>query len=310
MSSYDIIPDIHGQFCKLNHLLNHLGWTFQNNAWRNSDLSRKIIFLGDFIDRGNNNGDVLRTVRTLVDAGVAYAIMGNHELNAIHFHCIDPETDEPVRKHDCRNKHTHESFLREFPIGSRGARDAVEWFKTLPFWLDLDEFRVVHAHWAETSLEALRAVAKDGVLPADLLIDAGRKNSFLNKHVELLTKGPEISLPKGVTIRDVAGQVRSEVRLAWWRTRQETWSQAVASVPDLTALPTERFAAETEAFRYPVDAKPLFFGHYWLSGPVALEARNTLCLDYSAGKDGPLIAYRFSSGDGDIKLTNILSYNL
>jgi hypothetical protein len=38
------------------------------------------------------------------------------------------------------------------------------------------------------------------------------------------------------------------------------------------------------------DAKPVFFGHYWLPGPPELELPNALCLDFSAGKDGPLAA--------------------
>lgn len=39
--------------------------------------------------------------------------------------------------------------------------------------------------------------------------------------------------------------------------------------------------------------KPLFMGHYWLQGTPALLAPQVACLDYSAGKDGPLVAYRW-----------------
>ena len=57
---------------------------------------------------------------------------------------------------------------------------------------------------------------------------------------------------------------------------------------------------------YPEDAKPVFFGHYWMFGRVKLEAQNALCLDYSAGSDGPLISYRFSTDAPELALGNIL----
>ena len=49
------------------------------------------------------------------------------------------------------------------------------------------------------------------------------------------------------------------------------------------------------------DAKPVFFGHYWLPGPPVLELPNALCLDFSAGKDGPLAACRMDQGDDGLK---------
>ena len=39
--------------------------------------------------------------------------------------------------------------------------------------------------------------------------------------------------------------------------------------------------------------KPVFFGHYWLEGTPKLQTSGHVCVDYSAGKGGPLVAYRF-----------------
>jgi len=36
----------------------------------------------------------------------------------------------------------------------------------------------------------------------------------------------------------------------------------------------------------------VFFGHYWLSEKPTLQARNALCLDYSAGTTDPLVTYQ------------------
>jgi len=45
---------------------------------------------------------------------------------------------------------------------------------------------------------------------------------------------------------------------------------------------------------------PLFFGHYWLVGDIKLQSPLCACVDYSAGKGGPLVAYRF---DGEAELS-------
>lgn len=45
---------------------------------------------------------------------------------------------------------------------------------------------------------------------------------------------------------------------------------------------------------YPADDKPVFVGHYWLTGDTpALLAPNVACLDYSVAKKGLLCAYRW-----------------
>lgn len=49
---YDVIPDIHGQSCKLTAALKKLGYVERNGAWRHSDPNQTCVFLGDYIDRG------------------------------------------------------------------------------------------------------------------------------------------------------------------------------------------------------------------------------------------------------------------
>ena len=43
------------------------------------------------MDRGPQIADTLQIVRSMVEAGSARAVMGNHELNALAFHTPDPE---------------------------------------------------------------------------------------------------------------------------------------------------------------------------------------------------------------------------
>ena len=138
---YDIIPDIHGQADKLKAALTSLGYRERAGAWRHSDPHRKCVFLGDYIDRGPENGTVIDIVRRMVDAGTAQAIMGNHELNAIHFHTLNPTTREPLREHSDKNMRQHAAFLREFPSDDATRQEAIGWMKSLPLFLELEDFR-------------------------------------------------------------------------------------------------------------------------------------------------------------------------
>ena len=51
----------------------------------------------------------------------------------------------------------------------------------------------------------------------------------------------------------------------------------------------------------PIDGSPILFGHHWFSGDVALETTKVACLDWSAAREGPLVAYRW---DGEPELRN------
>ena len=118
----DLVPDLHGQAGKLDAALASLGWRRRGAGWTHPEPGRSIVFLGDFIDRGPENRAVIRTVRELMDAGRARAVMGNHELNALHFHTRHPETGEPLRAHSPKNLRQHRSFLAEFPPGAPKTR--------------------------------------------------------------------------------------------------------------------------------------------------------------------------------------------
>jgi hypothetical protein len=53
------------------------------------------------------------------------------------------------------------------------------------------------------------------------------------------------------------------------------------------------------AWRHP-DRQAIFVGDfidrgYWLTGTPSLQSSRSVCLDYSAGNGGPLVAYRFDS---------------
>jgi hypothetical protein len=302
---HDIIPDIHGQADKLTAALRRLGYNERNGAWRHSDPNRICVFLGDFIDRGPNNAEVIRIVRSMVEAGSAKAIMGNHELNAIHFHSMHPVTGKPLREHSEKNWGQHESFLREFPIGEKSTAEAIEWMRALPLFLNRDGFRVVHACWDDEQIRQLHDLAPSGVLDTEQLVMAADPKALLHDLLEVTTKGPETQLPEGYSFIDKHGHKRNEVRLQWWKSGGRSWAEVSMSVPNPDELPRTPFPTNIPITFYPADANPVFFGHYWLDGGPTLQSVNALCLDYSAGTTGPLVTYLQEAGQ-TLSLDNVV----
>ena len=305
--NYDIIPDIHGQYEKLLNLLTKLGWYEVEDCWEHSDKGRKLIFLGDFIDRGEQNGKVISLIRKLEALNVAYVIMGNHELNAIYFHSENPVTGLPLRKHSQNNIEQHKSFLHEFPLHHPITEEIINWFCSLPLFLDFHWFRVIHACWANSAVTTLRQFNSRGIFSRDFYIKNNSAKSELYRALELLTKGPEATLPTNSFFTDKTGIERQTSRLAWWRHEARSWRELCVSVPNIELIPDENFQDWDEIELYPKNAPPVFFGHYWMSFPPIFESQNTLCLDCSAGTDGPLIAYHFNPISPNLDVRNITS---
>lgn len=307
MTTYDIIPDIHGQAAKLDAALAALGWRRASLSWTHPDPNRMIVFLGDFIDRGPDSCSVLKTVRELFDTGKAKAIMGNHELNALHYHTNHPDDGKPLRDHDEKNKIQHKAFLDQFPPGDSQTRSALDWMRTLPLFLEEGGFRAVHACWDDASIKRLKVLTGNGVLSEEqLILAAGRgKPDEMFTLAEQIAKGPEHPLPDGYSFFDGEGTERHRVRLKWWYAAARTWRDIAISVPVIEDLPDAELPQTVISQTYPPDAPPVFFGHFWLRNTPLLQAPNALCLDYSAGKDGPLVSYELSDPAEPLSLENI-----
>ncbi|MGB3291813.1 MAG: polynucleotide kinase-phosphatase [Phormidesmis sp.] len=85
---FDIIGDIHGCCDELEQLLQQLGYQSKSNQAENSfwqcptythPEGRTALFLGDLVDRGPRILDTVKLVRSMVQAGSALCILGNHE---------------------------------------------------------------------------------------------------------------------------------------------------------------------------------------------------------------------------------------
>ncbi len=101
--------------------------------------------------------------RRMVDAGSAYAVLGNHEFNAMAWYHPDPaNSGDFLRTRFCpewgeKHRHQHEAFLAEVE-GKPIHAELIAWFYSLPLWLDLAEMRVVHACWHSASITYLTRI--------------------------------------------------------------------------------------------------------------------------------------------------------
>lgn len=85
-ANLDVIGDVHGLYDELLELLGKAGWILDAaGVPRHADTGRKLLFLGDLVDRGQKSLEVLRLVKRAVEAGIAYCVKGNHEAKLLRF---------------------------------------------------------------------------------------------------------------------------------------------------------------------------------------------------------------------------------
>lgn len=297
---YDIIGDIHGQAGKMKALLKKLGYRLKDGAYRNPE-GRMAIFLGDLVDRGPGQVEAITIVRNMIEAGSGLSIMGNHEWNAIRFVTRDGNGNL-VKERDPSKTKEHAAFLEQ--VGGEGTslhNEMIDWFKTLPPFLELGGIQVCHAWWKPESINVIRSGVSDrGILDDDFLFDSFIKRTLAWRAIEDVTKGYEVEMGSGASFLDHNGIPRKEVRVRWWDESADTYQKAAlvpeserTRIPDLPLPPDVVLGATSDV--------PTFVGHYWLTGTPGIQNPTTAVLDYGAGKTGPLVAYRW---DGEPVLTN------
>ena len=309
---YDLIGDIHGHAEPLKDLFGKLGYgRDRQGVWRHP--MRKAIFLGDFIDRGPAQLEVVEMARAMVKNDAALAVMGNHEFNAILYATERPGNPGGyLREHSDKNRKQHQAFLKAVgALESEGItdrqREMVEWFRTLPVYLDLPGLRVVHACWHRPSLDALAACLDEHQrVGEDSWLDVAAKGSGAYEAAEVLLKGLEIPLPTDIEFLDKDGNPRRHIRTRWWETAKLTYRDLAIVPADVIGRIPHTPIGEDILPGYDGE-KPVFVGHYWLDGEPGPLAPHIACLDYSIARQdtadrtpGKLCAYRW---DGEHELT-------
>lgn len=83
---FDIIGDVHGCFDELCELLKGLNYSveIENGEYRvTPPQGRKLIFVGDLVDRGPKIVEVLRLAMGVVASGQGFCVPGNHDMKLL-----------------------------------------------------------------------------------------------------------------------------------------------------------------------------------------------------------------------------------
>lgn len=301
----DIIGDVHGEIDVMDRLLVQLGY----DADGISAEGRRLVFLGDLIDRGPDSPAVVDKVKELVERGRAHCLMGNHELNILlgrplpgNGWLIQPN---PVEKSgEFNSKRVDPGKIDEYE----------QFFASLPIVLENDSLRLVHACWHRPSIarlmrdrslnlsitdlyrhyevdvrkklheaELAHMVEEENMFYAVALDDPDWNAEVLPAHAEaevigqmgnpirVLTSGASQVARKPFF---AAGQWRMADRQRWWETYDN-------EIPVIIGHFWRRFSTAAERISG-VFGRDVFEGiasHEWMG-----MHKNVYCVDYSVGQ--------------------------
>lgn len=306
VEGYDLIGDIHGCAVTLERLLQQLDYRKVRGVYQHA--SRRVVFLGDVIDRGPRIREALLLVHSMVERGSAEIVLGNHELNALLYFTKAKDTSEYLRSHTPSNTQQLEKTLEQFSNYPKEWDELLAWFERQPLFLEfanVDEepvFRAVHACWDAALIAEYRAKRGSAFFDKEFLHACVVPGSLEYRVRQRLTLGVDMPLPEGVRVISSDGYERFKFRTKFWAQNAQTYGDLLFQPDPIPAYIAESMISDEHRqlmINYAASEPPLFVGHYWLKGhPEALTA-NIACLDYSAVKYGKLVSYRM---DGEAQL--------
>lgn len=276
----DFIGDIHGHYTKLTRLLEKLGYWFNpETKLYFHPQNRKIVVLGDFINVGMQNEEVLSFLLRMHQTGNAYIISGNHEyFLALLYHKT------------LNNKSTFWYYLQRdyFPLfiafnnKKSKLEEYIQWICQLPLFLDFNKTKAVHAIWDENFYPFLS------------------ENNSVKKMIEFIAVHPEHKENLNKIIMGITFKFKNEksskpvfFRYKWWENDKDIpVSQMFMHKSELfpKALESE---INMEQFKIKFQQEPVFFGHFNLQGFPYLTSPTKCCLDFGGAKGGYLTSYRW-----------------
>ena len=296
---YDIIGDVHGQANLLKKLLLKLGYKKGEKGYFHAE--RKAVFVGDFINRGPEIRKTIKLIRKMVKNGNAFAVLGNHEINAILYHLNDKD-GKPLVKEPRKSYLSLFKTINEFSAYPDEWKKYLRWMRRLPIFLELGDIRIVHACWSGSAIKVVKSAYNE---------ERGKKSIFreyyknpkseLGKSITVLTKGVDLKMPGDLKIVNNKGIVPREFRLCWWenpkgKTFREMSFECKFKLPAYT-VPKEIIP---ETFFYSENEPIVFFGHYCrANGPHVIKP-NLCCVDSCVTGAKTLTAY---SWNGEKKLS-------
>ena len=137
---FDIVGDIHGCLDETLDLMGRLGYCVDLEDGRYKVAhpeGRKLVFVGDLVDRGPNSPGVIRLAMDTVASGVAFCVAGNH----------DVKLSRALRGRDVKLTHGLAESLEQLKAESEEFNSsAAEWLDRLVSHYVFDGGKLVVAH--------------------------------------------------------------------------------------------------------------------------------------------------------------------
>ena len=257
----DIIGDLHGELQALHRLLKNLG--YQEDGTHTDQ--RTLVFVGDFCDRGPDSPGTIEYVKSLINKGKAFGILGNHEINLL----IDDAKDGSGWFFDSRLESDlpfYAPFQRVQPEKKESIR---QFLASLPLVLERKDLRVVHAAWNKEAIDAIRDVKTENML--DFFVECDEKANEFAKKSGILEKYLEAKQKWKEKIEDPAAIIPMLQEYADFDLVQNRFNpirlltsgtEAAAETP-FFAGNRWRFSDRTPWWDHYDEPVPVVFGHYW-----------------------------------------------
>jgi len=140
---FDIISDVHGCLHELNQLLEKLGceWDGDSNVFAPPD-GRKIVFVGDIVDRGPSSYAALVVVKQMMRKGYALSVQGNHDNKLMRF----------CQGRNVVQNHGLDKTIKQLEKAGGDKDRTAKFIEGLPYFLLLDDGKlaVTHAAWRDS----------------------------------------------------------------------------------------------------------------------------------------------------------------
>lgn len=166
-----IVGDIHGCLEMLERLLDKIAWSPEND---------RLIFLGDYIDRGDNSKGVIDLLLEISgSSSLVQCLIGNHEHSFLEYLNTGRIMGFILNGGDA----TLESYRA--PESAGGGVDIpqehINFLRSLEHWIELDDYYVVHAGF-RPGVDLARQSLEDLIWIRDTFIfsdyDFGKKVIF------------------------------------------------------------------------------------------------------------------------------------
>jgi len=301
----DIIGDIHGEYQVLENLLEQLG--YDKNGY--SSTGRRLVFLGDIIDRGPDSPAVIEKIIDLIDNGRAQCLMGNHELNILLDRGL-PGNGWFIQPNQLEKTGEFQSRL----VDPHKINEYLEFFYSLPLVLENDSLRLAHACWHGPSVARLRNDMNSELSIIDLFrnyeLDVRKKLHLTgldqrvdkeNRHYSVALDDPqwEAEILDAHAEAELISQNENPIRMltsgavniaktpffamGHWRMADLSrwWEQYDDDIPVIIGHFWRRFdkAAERISGVYGRDVFEGIASHDWMG-----RRKNVYCVDYSVGQ--------------------------